>query len=591
MKRVRELYLPIRLKLIIFINMRMKQILQGLIGAVVGGSFMFSCTSEDVNGAGEDVGSHLSTEFISTSNEKSVEFDIQYEVPNGYKVVFDVYAENPYVITPDGFSKKKELKPIISAMTDENGRYHISRVISNGVKDVFVASDMAGVPVLLHGTIEGNSVVPTELDIHTLIEEKQVESRTAWNPICLGSWNYWGRPNYIDGTKTCPVAKRDLRAISAALPEWKTVNADYTDENYIYVQKEAEVWISLLSEKSLFNNVLGYYCYTEGMSKSDINEVVALPRANIALLNKSGLKFGEYVKLKYLNPETMMFEDKFPAGSRIGWVMHRSGYYCLTGTMNNGIYQFYSDDSWNPEKGNKDHVAVFKTNEGHVIVGMEDLYNETLLSDKDCNDIIFHVSSYPEDAIVVNTVIPDAPENDYVEEEVDVIQPLSSIIDVAEDDELANDLYVASTSKLQVVDGFVTGVQDILYIANSTTMEQLSETAYVEDEKARKVVVRTTIKVPQAVRAAAEDEKKGRTVVRTTIKNTDWDSDISRAIFGDWDNVEAMILAEVEKHREALAEGEVLKLEIVMEFEGVEYELFVNSIDVPPYSPFIVHVD
>ena len=571
--------------------MRAKQILQGMIGVIMGASFIFSCTSEDINGTNDDVASQLTTNFITTSNEKKVEFDIKYEVPVGYKVVFDVYAENPYIVTSDGFSKKDDLKPIISAMTDENGSYHVNRVISGDVTEVYVTSDMAGVPVLLHGIIQGNSVVPIELDMKALIEEKPLASRAIWDALCLGTWNYWGRPNYIDVTKKCPIAKKDLRAISAALPEWKTVNTNYTNENYIYVQKEAEVWISLLSEKSLFNNVLGYYCYVEDMGKDDIDEVVALPRANIALLNKSGLKFGEYVKLKYLNPETKKFEEKFPAGSRIGWVMHRSGYYCLKGTVNNGVYQFYSDNSWNPERNKKDHVAVFKTSEGHVIVGMEDLHNETILSDVDCNDIIFHVSSYPEDAIVVNAEISDAPESEYVEEEVDVIQPLSSIVDIAEEDELANDLYVASTSKLQLVDGYVTGIHDVLYIANSVTMEQLSETTYVQDEKARKVVVRTTIKVPQSVRVAAEEEKKkGRTVVRTTVKNTDWDSDMSRGLFGDWDTVEEMILAKVELNRKALAEGEILKIEVIMEFEGVDYDLFVNSIDVPPYSPFIVHV-
>ena len=87
-----------------------------------------------------------------------------------------------------------------------------------------------------------------------------------------------------------------------------------------------------------------------------------------------------------------------------------------------------------------------------------------------------------------------------------------------------------------------------------------------------------------------EEKKKGRTVVRTTVKNTDWDSDMSRGLFGDWDNVEEMILAKVEMNKKALAEGEILKIEVIMEFEGVDYELFVNSIDVPPYSPFIQHV-
>lgn len=569
--------------------MKMKQTLQGAIGVFMGASFMFSCSSEDVNSTNDEVGSHSLTSFITSSKEQNVEFNIKYEVPTGYKVVFNVYAENPYDVTAEGFSKKSGLKPIVSAMTDDNGCYHVSRVISDGVKEVYVASDAAGVPILLHGTIQGGSVSPVELDLNTLIEEEsEPTSRAAWNALYLGEWNYWGRPNYIDGTIQCPIAKGDLRAISAALPEWKTVDTKYTDENFIYIKEDAEVWISLLSEKSLFNNVLGYYCYTEGMSKEDVAEVVALPRANIALLNKSGLKYGEYVKLKYYNPTTKQMEDKFPAGSHIGWVLHRSGFHCLTSSVTQGVYQFYSNEIWNPEQTDKDHTAIFKTSEGNVIVGIEDLYNETVFSDRDCNDIIFHVASYPEDAMMVNTEIPEAPESDSVEEEVDVVQPLSLVIDVPEADELANDLYVASKSKMEVVDGYVTGVQDVLYIANSSTMSQMATTTYAEDEKTKKVVVRTTIKF---ARSTDGEEKKGRTVVRTTIKNTDWDSDLSRAILENYGSVDALILAMVEEHRAELAEGEVLKLEITMEFEGVEYDLFVNSIDVPPYSPFIVDVN
>ena len=84
---------------------------------------------------------------------------------------------------------------------------------------------------------------------------------------------------------------------------WKKVNPDCTEIEFIYVKQEAEVWVSLLSAKSLFNNTLGYYCYEEGMNKEDITEIVALPRTDIALLNSKGLKAGQYVKLKYLNPK------------------------------------------------------------------------------------------------------------------------------------------------------------------------------------------------------------------------------------------------------------------------------------------------
>ena len=124
-------------------------------------------------------------------------------------------------------------------------------------------------------------------------------------------------------------------------------------------------------------------------------------------------------------------------------------------------------------------------------------------------------------------------------------------------------------------------------------MNQLTETIYLEDERARKVVVRTTIKVPQVVRSVAEteEEKKGRTVVRTTIKNSDWEADRARSIFNDWGSVEAFILAMVDKYRADLEAGEVIKIEATIEFEGVEYNQFVESINVPPYTPFIKDIN
>ena len=141
MKRVRELFLPILFEIKIMVyNMKIKQVFSFMIGTFMGTSIMYSCMSEDINYVQEEVISNLSADYIAMSNEQRVEFKIQYAVPDGYKVVFDVYAENPYNVTPNGFSKKKDVKPIISAMTDENGNYHISRVISNGIKEVFVVS-------------------------------------------------------------------------------------------------------------------------------------------------------------------------------------------------------------------------------------------------------------------------------------------------------------------------------------------------------------------------------------------------------------------------------------------------------------------
>ena len=565
--------------------MKKRNYLQALLGMTLAGTLIFSCTSEDING----IQDHSDELNLLVSNEQTVDFKIGYDVPNGYRVTFDVYAENPFEITADGFAKKPGASPIVSAMTDEHGNYNISRVISGGVKEVFVVSGSAGVPALLHGTIQGGAVEPTEIEMNSLIQEPSVDSRATFQGTFLGGWNFWGRPDYIDSkAKSFNISQSEMRAISKALPEWRKVKEEFTTADFVLVEKEAEVWVGLLSEKSLFNNVLGYFCYTDGMSKEDISEVVAFPRANISLLKSTGLHADEYVKLKYPNPVTKKLEDKFPAGTRIGWVLHRSGFQCLTSKVNNGTYQFYSYNEWNPEKTKKNHTAMFTTSKGNLIVGFEDLSNESLLIDGDCNDVVFHVASYPHNAIQAKIEIPDT-EEDVVEEEVDIVQPLTDIIDVASD-ALANDIQVASKSKMIVEDGKVVGVKDVLYLANTTAMNSLVTRTYTQSEMERKVVVRTTVKF---ARAAAE-EKKGRTVVRTTVKNTTWEveEEASRAVFCyQGDDVAQLIKATVDHYRSQLADGTCIKLEIIMEFEPVEYEEFIGSITIPPYSPFIKNVE
>ena len=574
--------------------MENRRIMKCLIGSFLGSALLFSCSSEELVG---DVDNGRN-DFLITSSEQNVSLNINYDVPEGYKVLFDVYAENPYEITSEGIGKK-DIAPIISGMTDNNGDYNVSRIISGGVQEVYVLSRSMGVPAMLHGKIEAGKVTPVEYDFSAMVsEESSDESRAASASfLYLGDWNSWGRPNYIDGSKTCKLTTKEWRTVSQALPEWKKVKEDCTEVDFIYVKKEAEVWVSLLSAKSLFNNALGYYCYEEGMSKNDITEVIALPRTDISLLNSKGLKSGQYVKLKYLNPNTQKFEDKFPAGSRIGWVLHRSGFRCLTSKVNEGTYQFHSNSDWNPEKNNKEHTAIFSTSEGNVILGFEDLYNDVILADNDCNDVVFHVASWPEDAISAEVEIPDA-EGDVVEEEVDVVQPLTSIIDVPEYDRLANDLVVATKSTLEVEDGFVVGVKDVFYIATSAAMDNMITQTYTTSELTRKVVVRTTVKFARAAEEGTTDkettEKKGRTVVRTTVKNTTWEveeaAETRSAIYFTGD-VSRLIMDVVNANRQKLADGKCIRLEVLMQIEGVEYNQFVESVNLPPYSPFIENVN
>ena len=169
----------------------------------------------------------------------------------------------------------------------------------------------------------------------------------------------------------------------------------------------------MLHSGSLFDNVLGYFSYKGDIKDVDpasIKEIIAFPRASIVRLLSSGLKAGEAVQLKYYNPETGQLENTFPQGTSIGWVLRSDGYNLLNRTVSDGKFRFYSYPEWNPESGNKSHTVLFKK-DNFVVVGFEDLPNERinlLKGDGDCNDLMFHVSSYPADAITYD--IPEIPD-------------------------------------------------------------------------------------------------------------------------------------------------------------------------------------
>ena len=158
-----------------------------------------------------------------------------------------------------------------------------------------------------------------------------------------------------------------------------------------------------------------------------------------------------------------------------------------------------------------------------------------------------------------------------------------------EGDELAKNLMVASKSTLEIEDGFVVGVKDVYYLATSEAMSKLITQTYTTSEMERKVVVRTTVKFARA--AEEEKEKKGRTVVRTTVKNTTWEVEEadSRAVMNYTGDVEDLIWSVIEANRKQLEDGKCIRLEVVMQIEGVGYEEFVENINLPPYTPFIIN--
>ena len=54
-------------------------------------------------------------------------------------------------------------------------------------------------------------------------------------------------------------------------------------------------------------------------------------------------------------------------------------------------------------------------------------------------------------------------------------------------------------------------------------------------------------------------------------------------------DVSQLIMDAINANRQKLADGKCIRLEVIMQIEGVEYNKFVESINLPPYTPFIVN--
>ena len=560
---------------------------------------LVSCSDTDLKeiGTGDSYGRQNA---IAEIGAQPVMFNLKYDVPDGYRVSFEVYGENPLETQGGLLVKKSNLSPIFTGITNGRGEYMLSRLLPEQAGDLYVYSSYIGVPSLLYGRIANGTADFKEVEQSR--DDAETKALLGWSDnfpyLKLGGWNSLGKPDYI--TKKEDVSSSILKAINQAFPEWKSAAPEYRKRTDIYVQKDAQIWVSMLHSGSLFDNVLGYFSYKGDIKDVDpasIKEIIAFPRASIARLLSSGLKAGEAVQLKYYNPETGRLENTFPQGTSIGWVLRSDGYNLLNRTVSDGKFRFYSYPEWNPESGNKSHTVLFKK-DNFVVVGFEDLPNERinlLKGDGDCNDLMFHVSSYPADAITYD--IPEIPDGSGATEEtedVDAIQQLSEVMDLPSDDpDFWNDLWIASKSTLNwnVSDqenldsyGSIVGLKEELIVANSRTMNSLIVEQPVNAASSR-IFVKTTIR-----RTKTATTEKKRIFVKTTVRGMTVEVEMevdayAMSIRKNTANEE--ILRKILSLRNKIDANEPIRITVEMEFDPIPWEQFEDLVP-GPYSPHIV---
>lgn len=390
--------------------------LNGCMALMLTGIILTGCEKRNIYNPDED-NNQPQGEYFDFSTSQKVKMNISYDVPEGYRVAFDVYDQLPMVEVNGRLVLNTELNPIASGITDGYGKYDLEKVLPAAVKEFYVYTPDLFATTLLHGTILGNNATLESIELSDL-QTKAVTTKASSVPadwIELGSWTSEGKPDYMDSKKQLSIYSSTLSNIKWYFPEGEKVNSIYYTKNDLYVAEDAEMWLTVIGSLGEYKNSLGYYCYTgkaENQDPKNLKKILAIPCAKEDLF-KGKRSYNRYtyncVQLQYCDPETGKLSTKFPKGTTIGFVLISNGFNQRT--INYSKSCFYSYPDWNPEKGNNNHMILFKTKnngEDFVAFGFEDQNNNE--GDKDCNDVMFHIIANPLGSITEE--IPEVPETD-----------------------------------------------------------------------------------------------------------------------------------------------------------------------------------
>ena len=367
-------------------------------------AFLFMGCERDVynpNNGKDDEKTPNSFDFSTTS---SIQVNVKYDVPEGYKVLFEIYLENPFTIDKNGqIMKRTDLKPVIRRMTDGNGAYNGKEIISSDYGDeAYIYTSYIGVHNIFKTVIAENAITAY---IKWDTADDSPQTRAGWQAPkgyhTLGTWSIRGYPNYLDKNNNITIPGDVLTIINKTLTEGGTCPEQYRQSIDFEINdpqgRDAEVYVRMIGGGSGAASAFGYYCYKTGASLSEIKKApkcIVFPNTLMDdYYNKraSGLKGGESVKLHYIDSNGVDQGTVFPNGVKIGWFLLNDSFYGGNSTP------FYSTTELNED--NRTHTAAFRIDD-FIVLSFEDW------TDEDYNDSQFNVWSNPIEAIT-NPDIPD----------------------------------------------------------------------------------------------------------------------------------------------------------------------------------------
>lgn len=324
------------------------------------------------------------------STRTSVDLKIKYDVPQGYKVAFEAYTENPISLNDaKDYVKDESVLPFLTGTTNENGEFSFSVRLASSVKEIYVYSSYAGVPMIMKGVITGNVATVSSETSSDITYSSRVASRASsqyyynwfkkdFKSLALGTWNNSGIPYYIVADEHYTPSDRFNEVVTATRLEKDNTVMHYqcTSIDVTNAPQGANIFVNFISHRnSTRKNALAYYTYTgdNNPSQSYINSnlIIAFPNT---LAMETEKRIGDAVQLKYKD-ESGNLVTTFPNGSHIGFVLLIDAFSeNMTNKNCNAIYSLNTLNSYSIKGAPGEQDAIKSSRPGMVAYKADDKY-------------------------------------------------------------------------------------------------------------------------------------------------------------------------------------------------------------------------
>lgn len=384
--------------------------------------FIVSC-SRDINGiysgnGDNEKGEINKDDFFDYVTTRDNQVILDYGMKG--QISFAFYDEYPYELVENTWELKK-IDAIYAGTTDEDGSITSEVIWPSYLQKVWLVTEnlLVASPIELDLAFSGPAInfnyrtYLSQLQGRNTLPRGVMENGVSYPKgyDLLGTWDEQGIPDYLlpaSGTVELPSDfLTRCSALSAftskivplldAYPELKT-----SGTNDMVITKNTPLVATYFKSSASWEDMVAYYTYEEG-EKVDINTIkktILFPRYS----NKTPVNLlNSQVQLKYWNKSKNQYENEFPKGTHIGWIL--LGFYNLNNwkTEKPNVLR-YSNPAYNNDRVQRSVLLKDAERDNYFFMMMEDN------TDARYNDVQFSITSGI-GSVAAPPIIPDEIED------------------------------------------------------------------------------------------------------------------------------------------------------------------------------------